>query len=149
MTTAIVDEEDISNMEEDKEKDRERGQLMQHLIDVFLLMLYEWSLACQHFVCNISEWNGMVQYIKLKCIQKTSNHFIFWKILGPHYYALVYIFFLFACFVEYVRVTNNSVFCVMFFWQLWYIPICLMTRREVKVSEIPCMHWLYKHRIYI
>lgn len=41
MTTAIVDEEDISNMEEDEEKDRERGQLMQHLIDVFLLMLYE------------------------------------------------------------------------------------------------------------
>lgn len=41
MTTAIVDEEDISNMEEDKEKDRERGQLMQNLIDVFLLMLYE------------------------------------------------------------------------------------------------------------
>lgn len=40
MTTAIVDEEDISNMEEDKEKDQERGQLMQHLIDVFLLMLY-------------------------------------------------------------------------------------------------------------
>lgn len=41
MTTAIVDEEDISNIEEDKEKDRERGQLMQQLIDVFLLMLYE------------------------------------------------------------------------------------------------------------
>lgn len=48
MTTAIVDEEDISNMEEDKEKDRERGQLMQHLIDVFLLMLYE----CQVWHAN-------------------------------------------------------------------------------------------------
>lgn len=146
MTTAIVDEEDISNMEEDKEKDRERGQLMQHLIDVFLLMLYEWSLACQHFVCNISEWNGMVQYIKLK----SKAQVIIWENSGTSLLCTcIYIFFLFACFVEYVRVTNNSVFCVMFFWQLWYIPICLMTRREVKVSEIPCMHWLYVHRIYI
>lgn len=92
MTTAIVDEEDISNMEEDKEKDRERGQLMQHLIDVFLLMLYEWSLACQHFVCNISEWNGMVQYIKLKSKAQVVILF-FGKILRPHYYALVYIYF--------------------------------------------------------
>lgn len=41
MTTAVVDEEDINNMEEDKEEARERGQLMQHLIDVFLLMLNE------------------------------------------------------------------------------------------------------------
>lgn len=95
MTTAIVDEEDISNMEEEKEKDRERGQLMQHLIDVFLLMLYEWSLACQHFVCNISEWNGMVQYIKLKSKAQVIILF-FGKIQGPHYYALVYIYF-FIC----------------------------------------------------
>lgn len=55
MTTAVVDEEDINNMEEDKEEARERGQLMQHLIDVVLLMLNERSVACQHFVCNIFE----------------------------------------------------------------------------------------------
>lgn len=94
MTTAIVDEEDISNMEEDKEKDRERGQLMQHLIDVFLLMLYEWSVACQHFVCNISEWNGMVQYIKLKSKAQVIILFFgkFWDLTIMHLY--IYIFFI-------------------------------------------------------